>query len=95
MDRDVVTSSLASDVSVVAIFQAIYSRYSPLKMVITIIDPGTAWISCMSPSPINAIMSVKPEVTPSMCGTVRRSPKLIPDVINIRLFGPGVIDDMI
>jgi Lrp/AsnC family leucine-responsive transcriptional regulator len=28
-----------------------------------------------------------------MCGTVRRKPKLIPDVINIRLFGPGVIED--
>jgi len=56
-------------------------------------DPGTASITFMTPSPISAIISVKPSETPSICGTVRRIPKLIPDVINIRLFGPGVIDE--
>jgi Lrp/AsnC family transcriptional regulator, leucine-responsive regulatory protein len=56
-------------------------------------DPGTASITFMTPSPISAIISMKPSDTPSMCGTVRRIPKLIPDVINIRLFGPGVIDE--
>jgi hypothetical protein len=38
-------------------------------------------------------MSVKPSETPSMWGKVRRKPKFMPDVINIRLFGPGVIED--
>jgi len=56
-------------------------------------EPGTASITFMTPSPISAIISVKPSDTPSICGTVRRIPKLIPDVINIKLFGPGVIED--
>ncbi len=29
---------------------------------------------------------------PSMCGTLRRKPKLAPDVVSITLFGPGVMD---
>ena len=27
-----------------------------------------------------------------MCGTVRRKPKVAPEAISIRLFGPGVIE---
>ncbi|GHF00213.1 hypothetical protein GCM10016455_21400 [Aliiroseovarius zhejiangensis] len=30
---------------------------------------------------------------PSMCGIVRWNPKLAPEAISIRLFGPGVIDE--
>ena len=30
--------------------------------------------------------------TPSMCGTVRATPKFAPDAASIALFGPGVAD---
>ena len=83
----------AGDVLVVAIFQAIYSRYSPLAVVITKVEPGTAAITRIMPKPISAIINVNPIDTPNMCGIVRRNPKLMPDVISIRLFGPGVIED--
>ena len=33
-----------------------------------------------------------PMLIPSMCGTVRRKPKLTPLAASIRLFGPGVTD---
>ena len=34
----------------------------------------------------------KPALMPSMCGTVRRKPKLAPDAVSRMLLGPGVID---
>ena len=37
-------------------------------------------------------MAAKPSETPSQCGSVRRNPKLAPDIISMRLFGPGVIE---
>ena len=36
---------------------------------------------------------MKPIDTPSMCGIVRTKPKFVPDVMSMRLFGPGVIED--
>ena len=62
-------------------------------MAIARYEPGTASIICMIPSPIAAIITVKPIDTPNMCGTVRRNPKLMADAISIRLFGPGVIEE--
>ena len=43
--------------------------------------------------PISRTMNMNPIATPSICGTVLRSPKLAPEAINIRLFGPGVMDE--
>src|ERR1700735_1484239 len=43
-----------------------------------------------SPSPTMAIISPKPRITPARWGSVRPNPYFTPDVINIRLFGPGV-----
>src|SRR5277367_6071590 len=45
-----------------------------------------------SPSPTTAIISAKPRTTPARWGRVRPNPYFTPDVINIRLFGPGVIE---
>src|ERR1700722_6434738 len=46
--------------------------------------------SMSSPSPTSAISSPKPRITPARWGSVRPNPYFTPDVINIRLFGPGV-----
>src|SRR5579871_9891 len=45
-----------------------------------------------SPSPTTAIISAKPRTTPTRWGRVGPNPYFTPDVINIRLFGPGVIE---
>jgi hypothetical protein len=45
-----------------------------------------------SPNPTTAIISAKPRITPMRWGSVRPNPYFTPDVINIRLFGPGVIE---
>jgi hypothetical protein len=65
-----------------------------LSHLIAVSAPGTRPITVTRPAPTRTIMSVKPIATPSMCGTVRAKPKLVPDVISIRLFGPGVIDEI-
>ena len=38
------------------------------------------------------IMTVQPQVMPSICGSVRRNPKLTPEASSMVLLGPGVID---
>ena len=45
------------------------------------------------PRPTKTSINIKPSVTPSKCGVVLLKPKLAPELINIKLFGPGVIDD--
>src|SRR5271154_6522260 len=45
-----------------------------------------------SPSPTRATISAKPRITPARWGRVRPNPYFTPDVINMRLFGPGVIE---
>src|SRR6056297_2764599 len=53
---------------------------------------GTAASSSVTPRPTPASITVKPIPTPSMCGSVRRRPKLAPEAISISVFGPGVIE---
>src|SRR5579863_4511994 len=53
---------------------------------------GTRSKSASSPSPTMAIISAKPRTTPTRWGRVRPNPYFTPDVINMRLFGPGVIE---
>ena len=43
--------------------------------------------------PTKTAINTKPKDTPNICGRVRLNPKFTPDVISIRLFGPGVTDD--
>ena len=38
------------------------------------------------------IITMNPTEMPTICGRLRRKPKLAPDAINIRLFGPGVAE---
>src|SRR6056297_1493006 len=45
----------------------------------------------MTPMPTRNTIDGKPRPTPSICGTERRNPKLAPDAISMRLFGPGVM----
>ena len=47
----------------------------------------------MTPKPTNTSMITKPIVTPSKWGNVRLKPKLAPEFINIRLLGPGVMEE--
>jgi len=35
---------------------------------------------------------MNPMPTPNICGVVRKNPKLAPEAISIRLFGPGVME---
>lgn len=44
-------------------------------------------------SPTNSTIKTKPIATPSIWGMVRRKPKLAPEAISIRLFGPGVTEE--
>jgi hypothetical protein len=38
-------------------------------------------------------MNACPPEMPSMCGTVRRSPKFAPEANSMTLFGPGVMEE--
>jgi hypothetical protein len=38
-------------------------------------------------------MKACPPEMPSMCGTVRRSPKFAPEASSMTLFGPGVMEE--
>ena len=44
------------------------------------------------PIPKAIVISAWPITTPKRCGMVARSPKFTPDVISIKLLGPGVIE---
>ena len=38
------------------------------------------------------LISSKPVLMPTICGTVRRTPKFTPEMASMMLFGPGVIE---
>src|SRR5208283_2619480 len=42
------------------------------------------------PRPTSATISEKPRTTPARCGSVRAKPNFTPEVISIKLFGPGL-----
>ena len=42
--------------------------------------------------PVRIIITMKPHTTPIKWGSERHTPKFAPEVINIRLFGPGVTE---
>ena len=54
---------------------------------------GNASNNFITPMPTRIAINIKPKDTPSICGSVRLNPKFTPDVISIKLFGPGVTDD--
>src|SRR5690606_14749345 len=47
--------------------------------------------TCASPMPTMAIMKAKPSEMPSICGMLRRKPKLRPEASTMALLGPGVM----
>src|SRR5262245_64803638 len=70
-----------------------YSKYAVPNTFNTRAAAGSPMSKAPTPLAQTNSSSVKPTATPSRCGRVRLKPNTTPEADNIRLFGPGVIDD--